>query len=199
MSNVYSIQQTLKFLGVNSIYTANHSEILAADKIILPGVGAYARAVKALREMNLFETLHTAVLEKNIPILGICLGMQLLAKSSDEGGYTTGLGLYNGEIRKFDKDKENIKIPHVGFNLVKKPNESVLYKDMAEYSDFYFTHSYRLIMHEENSNFQGLCHYGEEFIASFEKGHIFGVQFHPEKSQNNGLRLLKNFIEYETC
>lgn len=197
MGNVYSIQQSLKFLGVQSIFTNKNSEILASDKIILPGVGSYFQAMQILNETNLTHVLQEAILEKNIPILGICLGMQLMGKSGDEDGHSMGLGFYNGEIKRFSGN--TVKIPHVGFNLVKKPPCSVLFQGLDEYSDFYFTHSWRMVAPNEEGIFKGICSYSEDFVAAFEKGHIFGVQFHPEKSQNNGLRLLKNFIEYSTC
>lgn len=197
MGNVYSIQHSLKFLGVDSIYTDDSADILSADKIILPGVGSYFRAMEIFHESNLFNVIQDAVLDKHIPILGICLGMQLMGISSDEDGYSKGFGFYKGDVRRFNSG--NIKIPHVGFNLVKKPNTSVLFKEIDSLADFYFTHSFRMLAPEEDVNFKGTCLYGEEFVASFEQGHIFGVQFHPEKSQNNGLRLLKNFIEYQTC
>ena len=123
--------------------------------------------------------------------------MQLMAESGDEDGHSLGLGFYGGEIKRFNNC--SLKIPHVGFNLVKKPHNSVLFQGLSEYSDFYFTHSWRMLAPGEDINFKGTCFYGEDFIAAFEKEHIFGVQFHPEKSQNNGLRLLKNFIEYSKC
>ena len=192
MGNIYSVRNALNYLGVEHEYSDNPDVIKKAEKIILPGVGSYKKAMHNIVSSELDVAIRTAVLS-GIPILGICLGMQLLGKSGTEDGFTLGLGLFDGIVERFD-NSGNIKIPHIGFNEVHKPENSILYKDIQDFSDFYFVHSYRMNSSIENGI--AYCSHGQQFIASFEHGNIFGTQFHPEKSQTNGLTLLKNFIEF---
>lgn len=190
MGNIYSIIGALEYLGINNIkVTSSYKDIKNADKLILPGVGSFKKAIDTLKEKNLDEVIVEEVNIKNKNIMGICLGMQLLCSSSTENGLSKGLELVDAKVEKFDT---NLKIPHVGFNQVKANKDSKLYQNMNDINDFYFTHSFR-VMSEENIN-QSTCDYGEKFIASFEKENIYGVQFHPELSQKNGLTLLKNFM-----
>jgi imidazole glycerol-phosphate synthase subunit HisH len=191
MGNIYSLQSALKFLGCDSICSNKSEDIINADKIILPGVGSFKQAIYNIRKLKIDKSLEVAIKEKKTPILGICLGMQLLGISSTEDDFSIGLNLFQGYVDKFTD--QSIKIPHVGFNNVSYPEESVLYKGINENSDFYFVHSYK--MHSNEINGVAYCSHGENFVASFEKGNVFGTQFHPEKSQTNGLSLLKNFIE----
>jgi glutamine amidotransferase len=193
MGNIKSLVSTLIYLGVEEVALGSEYEILnSADKIILPGVGSFGKAISQIRQKNIDKYLNEIVLEKKKPLLGICLGMQLLGTSSTEDGYNEGLGYVNGHVIKFDNSL--VKVPHVGFNQVKVNNKLKLYNDFNdEPTDFYFTHSYRM-----SSNYdinQCNCNYQDDFIASFENNNITGVQFHPELSQFNGLRLLKNFID----
>ncbi len=197
MGNIYSIQHAIRYLGAEAECTGDFIKIRSAEKIILPGVGSYYRAMEVLSSSGLKDVITSSVKDAGIPILGICLGMQLLGNSSDEDGFSEGLGFFREDVRVFSFSEPKIKIPHVGFNSVKKPERTVLFRDLPEHSDFYFTHSHRMTEQNETRASNGICCYGNEpFIASFEKKHVFGVQFHPEKSQNHGLRLLKNFIEY---
>ena len=191
IGNIYSLQSALKFLGYESIYSNNHNEIVNSDKIILPGVGSFKNAMDNIKDLKLDLSLEVAVKDKNNPILGICLGMQLLGLSSTDDGFSMGLNFFPGTVDKF-KDT-SYKVPHVGFNNVYFPGESVLYKEINENADFYFVHSYKM---QTNQN-HGIayCSHGDKFVASFELGNVYGTQFHPEKSQTNGLFLLKNFIE----
>jgi glutamine amidotransferase len=192
MGNIRSISTTLIHLGIDEVVLSQDYEVLKnADKLILPGVGAFGKAMMQIREKNIDSYLKELVIENKKPILGICLGMQLMGNSSNEDGDNLGLGFVNAEVRKFKT--ENIKIPHVGFNQIEISNNSKLYNGITQGSDFYFTHSYRM-MSESFIN-QSMCNYGELFVASFEHENIAGVQFHPELSQKNGLRLLKNFID----
>ena len=190
MGNIYSLQSALKFLGYDSIYSNKSEDILNADKIILPGVGSFKIAMDNITRLKIDRSIKIAVKENNTPILGICLGMQLLGVSSNEDGFSYGLNLFEGEVTKFID--QSVKIPHVGFNNVSYPVNSTLYKDIQMNSDFYFVHSYKM----KTNKLKGIGYtsYGENFVASFEQGNIFGTQFHPEKSQTNGLLLLKNFI-----
>ena len=191
MGNVYSLQSALKFLEFDSICTSNHEEITNADKIILPGVGSFKEAIDNIKRLNLIPVLKTAVIENKTPILGICLGMQLLGSSSTEDKFSKGLGFFPGIVEKFNNN--SLKIPHVGFNNVLPANNSKLYSDFNKNLDFYFVHSYRMLTEVKNG--VAYCNYGEDFVASFEYQNIFGTQFHPEKSQTNGLKLIKNFLK----
>jgi len=194
MGNIKSLENALDFLGCESCVTNQAQTILNADKIILPGVGAFDVAMKNLQKYNIMDSLNKAVFEKNIPILGICLGMQILVTVGEENGPTDGLGWINGTVKRFSIGDSKIRIPHIGFNSVdfedKSPN---LFEGLTKGSDFYFVHSYHMIC-ENNSDVSSWTQYGEKFVSSVQKGNIFGTQFHPEKSQSNGLKLLKNFI-----
>jgi len=191
MGNIKSITSTLKFLGVEEVLvTNNFDELKNAEKIILPGVGSFAKAMSKINEYKIDKILcELAVINKK-PLLGICLGMQLLCNSSTEDGINKGLAFINADVTKFEENK--LKIPHVGFNQVIKNSDSTLFKDINDNADFYFTHSYK-VSSRENIN-QSICNYGQNFIASFEVENIYATQFHPELSQNNGLQLLKNFL-----
>ena len=191
MGNIKSIYSTLKFLGVEDVLlSSKHNEISLADKIILPGVGSFAKAMENIKNRNIDKILIEQIGIKKKPILGICLGMQLLGMSSNEDELTEGLGYIDAKVTRFDEG--NIKIPHVGFNQVLPNHKSILYKNIGETPDFYFTHSYRMFSDIEIN--QSMCNYGKSFIASFEFENIYGVQFHPELRQNNGLVLLQNFL-----
>ncbi len=193
MGNIRSIVSSLKFLGVEDILlTSSPLELQSADKLILPGVGSFGRAINKIREMELDRILTTLVLDDKQPILGICLGMQLMGKYSHEDGENAGLNFIDRGIERFED--ENLQIPHVGFNQVTPYEHSRLFDGLVGHPDFYFTHSYRMVANSFGENYS-TCHYGSTFVASFEKENIAGVQFHPELSQTNGLRLLRNFIE----
>jgi len=190
MGNIYSVQSALKFLGCDSICTSNKEEIINADKIILPGVGSFKQAIENIEKLNLIPVLKKAVIENKTPILGICLGMQLLGFSSTEETISKGLGFFPGVVEKFKNN--SLKIPHVGFNNITPPHNSILYSNFNNNLDFYFVHSYR--MSTDIKKGVAFCNYGEDFVASFEYQNIFGTQFHPEKSQTNGLNLIQNFL-----
>jgi len=193
MGNIRSIVSTLQYLGVQDVVLSSDFEILnSADKIILPGVGSFGKAITQIRHRNIDNYLNEIVLENKKPILGICLGMQLLGNSSTEDGNNKGLGYINGYVVKFDNSF--VKVPHVGFNQVKVNNKLKLYNGFNDIpTDFYFTHSFRMKSDVEIN--QCYCNYQEDFVASFERDNIAGIQFHPELSQTNGLKLLKNFID----
>lgn len=192
MGNIKSITSTLKYLGVTDVcLSSNYETLKSADKIILPGVGSFGKAMKQIKEKKINIFLQELINLKNIPLLGICLGMQLLGMSSTEDGENKGLEFIDGNVIKFDNNL--IKVPHVGFNQVEANHKSKLFKGLPKQPDFYFTHSYRMIS-LTNIN-QSICTYGSEFVAGFEVRNIAGVQFHPELSQRNGLILLKNFID----
>ena len=193
MGNIRSIVSTLKYLGVEEIVVSYEYEILnSADKIILPGVGSFGKAIAQIKQKNIDKYLNEIVLENKKPLLGICLGMQLLGTTSTEDGTNKGLGYVNGHVVKFDNSL--VKVPHVGFNQVKVNNKLKLYHGFNdEPTDFYFTHSYRMSSNVDID--QCYCNYQDDFVASFEKDNIAGAQFHPELSQTNGLKFMKNFID----
>jgi imidazole glycerol-phosphate synthase subunit HisH len=192
MGNIFSLSSALKFIGDHEILLANNRDILsAADKIILPGVGNFAMAASRIHELGLSGVLNDVVIKDKKPILGVCLGMQLLGLSSTESGYNKGLGFIDGICERFLV--KGLKVPHVGCNQVQADTRSKLFQGLGENPDFYFTHNYRMTCCTDIG--QSMCDYGSDFVASFESGNIAGVQFHPELSQRNGLKLLKNFIE----
>lgn len=192
MGNIRSIIGALKYIGVTDIAVTDDAvQLKQADKLILPGVGAFGAAIARIRERRLDDVLGQLVKKDKKPILGICLGMQLMASSSDENGYNAGLGFVEGDVRKFAN--MGLRVPHVGFNQVAVKPGLKLYQGFGMHSDFYFTHSYR--MKSDGSINQCLCTYGEDFVASYEVGNVAGVQFHPELSQYNGLSLLNNFFK----
>ena len=192
MGNIKSIKSALKYLNVEEIVLSNKfNDIKSADKLILPGVGSFSKAMKNIKQLNLDKILYQVVVKERKPILGICLGMQLMSQSSEEGGFSDGLKFIDSNVKKFNL--KNLKVPHVGFNQVEFHKDYKLYKGLDNLSDFYFTHSYQM-QSDQNIN-QSLCEYGDKFIVSYEVENITGVQFHPELSQTNGLKLLENFIK----
>lgn len=196
MCNLWSISSALQYLGFNAVISNDPSEILNTDALILPGVGSFRKAMSALKENNLDRAIVDAVKTKGSKILGICLGMQLLGADSTEDGFTSGLGLIPNGVDKFStQNKGTYKIPHVGFNLVHSHPEAHLFKGLPQAADFYFVHSYRMSP-DGLSGLSTTCNYGDIFLASYEQENIFATQFHPEKSQTNGLLLLQNFLTH---
>jgi len=192
MGNIRSIVGAIKHLGYNNVNVSDEEyELKNANRLILPGVGNFSQAMKSIKLKRLDEMLSEIVMVDKKPILGICLGMQLLSESSTENGFNEGLGFVDGKVEKFTK--KNIKVPHVGYNQINIEQNSRLYHGINQNPDYYFTHSYRL--QSDSDIGQSMCSYSEEFVASFESGNISGTQFHPELSQNNGIKLLKNFVE----
>lgn len=192
MGNIASLIGALKYCGYRDITVSNNfNELSNAEKLILPGVGNFAEAASQIKKLDLKSKINDLIFDQNKSLLGICLGMQLLCKSSTEGGLSDGLGLVPAEVDMMPNEK--LKIPHMGFNQVQVNEKSKLYKGLDHNLDFYFVHSFSV--RSASDICQSTCCYGDSFIASFELGSIAGVQFHPEISQTNGLRLIKNFIE----
>lgn len=194
MGNLWSVTSALDYLGASPKISSLPSDIIAADSLILPGVGSFGAAMAALAESGVKEALMEAVHIRKRKILGICLGMQLFASESNEGGVTPGLNFMPSNVSRFDAIEDQIKVPHIGFNTVTYSPSSVLFRGLVNPADFYFVHSYRILPTSLPGQV-ATCMYGQEFMAAYEYENIFATQFHPEKSQTNGLRLLKNFLD----
>ena len=194
LGNLGSIQNMLKKVGFNnSIITNKASEIENADKIILPGVGAFDAGMEKINQSGLLQSLNKAVLEDKKPTLGICLGMQLLTKGSEEG-VLPGLGWIDAYTHRFQFGEENagLKVPHMGWNEVSVSKEHSLVKDLSIPARFYFVHSYYVKCQNKQDELLA-CHYGIDFTCAVQFENIMGVQFHAEKSHKFGMQLLKNF------
>ena len=190
--NLKSVEKALQYLGEECIVTRDKEKLLKADKIILPGVGDFGDAMEKLHKFELVDVIHKLVKE-NKPFLGICLGLQLMFESSEEGPGVKGLGLLPGKIVKFP-EKEGFKIPHMGWNSIDVKEGSRLFKGVSNNSYVYFVHSYYLQAENEN-DVAATTEYITHVHASVEHDNIFACQFHPEKSGDVGLRILKNFCE----
>lgn len=194
MGNTNSVKKQVENTTKSVIISRNKEDILAAEKIILPGVGHFKTAMHNLNSFGLIETLNKVVLEDKKPILGICLGMQLMTDRSEEGE-TNGLGWVEGEIKRFNfQNKTKFKSPHMGWNQLQHHKKSKILKDLSEEDEYYFVHSYYFDSRNEKDV---LCStkYEIEFTCAFEKDNIVGVQFHPEKSHLAGTKMIKNFIQ----
>lgn len=194
MGNLGSIHNMLTRLGIDSEIISDLDQIRAADKLILPGVGAFDNAITNLQKRGMISVLNEMVLEEKKKILGICLGMQLLSKRSEEG-MLEGLGWIDAETIRFKFSKEqNLQIPHMGWNTVTIEQDSCLFKDMYDEPRFYFVHSYHVKCHSRETVLT-TTRYGTDFTSGVIKENIYGLQFHPEKSHKFGMRVLRNFAE----
>jgi glutamine amidotransferase len=191
VGNLASVNKAFSFIGVESAITSDPAEILAAGKVVLPGVGAFADAMNSLEKTNMISVIEKVV-EKGTPLLGICLGMQLLFDYSTEGGdRVPGLGLLKGSVTQFPSDM-GLKVPHMGWNSLSIKQGEGIFKGIRENSYVYFVHSYYLTA-ADSSHVAATCNYGITFDAAVAKGSIMGTQFHPEKSGDVGLDILRNF------
>ena len=194
MGNTWSVISAIKYLGLNCELSNNIETISNAEYIILPGVGSFKKGINNLKNLGLFTLLKNKKFLKNKKILGICLGFQLLGISSTEEGHENGLDLIPLAVDKFKFNQTDLKVPHIGFNSVNFHHQDELFLGLKNEADFYFVHSYRF-RYDSIDGFKAYCHYGEKFLAAYHKNNIYGTQFHPEKSQTNGLIFLKNFFE----
>lgn len=189
--NIKSVEKALQYLGEETCVTRDPEEILAAEKVILPGVGAFGDAMQKLHQYGLVEVIKKVV-NRRKPLLGICLGLQLLFESSEESLGVEGLGILKGKIVRFPEDA-GVKIPHVGWNSLQYPNSGKLFVNVPENAFVYFVHSYYLKA-EDPQIVTASAWYGTPIHASVEKDQVFACQFHPEKSSETGLQILKNFV-----
>ena len=188
--NIKSVEKAFQYIGEDTVVSRDKDVILSADKVVLPGVGSFGDAMEKLRDYDLIDTINKVV-ENNTPFLGICLGLQLLFESSDETPGVEGLGILKGEILRIP-DQEGLKIPHMGWNSLKFQNNGRLFKGIEEQSYVYFVHSYYLEAEDEQI-VKASTDYVTHIHASVESGNVFACQFHPEKSGDVGLQILKNF------
>jgi glutamine amidotransferase len=192
MGNRRSVQKAIEHVGADALITSDHDELRAADGIVLPGVGAFPRAIANLRELRLHELIAEQVRAQR-PLLGICLGMQLLFERSEEITVTAGLGLIAGTVTWLDTG--GLRVPHIGWNEVRFERSSPLTEGLPQQGcPFYHVHSLA-VRPRHDGDVVGTCEYGERFATIISHGSVHGVQFHPEKSSTHGLRLLANFVE----
>lgn len=190
--NIRSVEKAVISLGYKAVLTRDADTILAADHVILPGVGAFGDAMDKLTSYRLVDVVRT-VADRGIPFLGICLGLQLMFENSEEAPGVEGLGLLKGSILRIP-EKDGLKIPHIGWNSLRYPSIGKLFADIQEESYVYFVHSYYL-QAQEPEIVKAVTEYGVEIHASVEKDNLFACQFHPEKSSDVGMKILQNFLE----
>ena len=195
MGNLLSVYNAFDNFGVEVVFCKTPAELETVDKIIIPGVGAFKDCINKLKSENFIGTLNEQVLEKQKPTLGICLGMQIMAKKSFEGGEYEGLGWFDAEVIKLHPETANFKIPNIGWDEVQYRNGFPLFKDISQNSDFYFVHSYYMKC-ASKSDIVANYNYSYDVTAAISKANIFATQFHPEKSQDNGLKVIENFINW---
>ena len=191
IGNLRSVKKAFEAVGANIIQTSDPVEILNADKVVLPGVGAFQDGLSGLQKRNLIPTLNE-IRRRKTPFIGICLGMQLLFTRSSEMGNSRGLGFIAGDVREFSN--KELKIPQTGWNQIKPVNKSRLLVGIKDQSYVYFNHGYYCDPLESEDTI-AQTEYGKSYASAVQKGSIYGVQFHPEKSQKIGLTILKNFVE----
>ena len=189
--NIKSVEKAIQYLGEEAVVTRDRETILSADGVILPGVGAFGDAMGKLHAYGLVDVIHECV-KREIPFLGICLGLQLLFERSDESPEATGLGVLEGEIVRLPAES-GLKIPHIGWNNLKFPKKGRLFEGVPEDSYVYFVHSFYLKA-KDPGIVTATTEYGAAIHASVEKGNVFACQYHPEKSSKVGLKMLENFI-----
>jgi len=194
LGNLASVAGAVTKLGFQAEVTADATRLAAADKLILPGVGAFGDGMKKLHERKLVAPLTDLVLAGKKPVLGICLGFQLMAASSEEFGEHEGLGWVDAQVVRLAPEDQSMRVPHVGWNELHQIGDCILFDDVPSDALFYYVHSFRLAPANDNI-VTGECDYGGRFTSAIQQGSVFGTQFHPEKSQRHGLTVLQNFLE----
>ncbi len=198
IGNLQSVQRSFQRIGAAAMISSKHEDLMSAERIVLPGVGSFAEGMDHLKRFGLLPVLNQKVLEQGTPFLGICLGFQMLTKGSEEGD-TEGLGWIDAETKHFhfDGPGSQYRVPHMGWNDLSAKRENPLLNGLSDASCFYFAHSYYVTC-DDQSAILATTQYGREFVTVIQKGNIFGTQFHPEKSQANGLAVLRNFVEFHS-
>jgi imidazole glycerol-phosphate synthase subunit HisH len=192
LGNLGSVENMFRRIGADAKISSNADDILAADKLILPGVGSFDNGMSKINALGFTELLHEKVIQRKTPILGICLGMQLMTQSSEEGKMD-GLGWFDAETLHFDfEDSSSFKVPHMGWNEISPYKKSVLLQSLPEPSKFYFVHSY-YVKANKKEDILATCKHNIEFTCALERENIFATQFHPEKSHKYGIKLFENF------
>lgn len=198
MGNLGSVRRALHDLGAEAFIAEHPAALFEANRIVLPGVGAFGEGMARLRAGEWEPALRRLVGNEGKPMLGICLGMQMLASVGEEGGANEGLGLIEGRVRRLDALGCDLRLPHVGWNDVQFPTEDLLFAQIPARSDFYFVHSFALDV-ARPQDVIATTDYGVPVVAAVRSAHVFGTQFHPEKSSKAGRQLLRNFLEYAPC
>jgi imidazole glycerol-phosphate synthase subunit HisH len=193
MGNIASVEKSFKKVGANIVISNKEMDIKNASHIILPGVGTFGDGMKNLKKLGLINVLRKKIKKEKTPFLGICLGMQLLGEIGHEFGKDDGLGLIKGAVVKLNTGK--LRLPHIGWNDIKIVKKNILFQNIPD-NNFYFVHSFHLKC-PQKSIISSTCTYGEKFVASIQDKNIFATQFHPEKSQLGGLKVLENFLSYK--
>jgi imidazole glycerol-phosphate synthase subunit HisH len=195
LGNIASIERMLQKVGSRSILVKKPDDLRGIEKVILPGVGHFDEGMKQLQKTGFAQALVELISDKNVQVMGICLGMQMLCRSSEEGS-VDGLGLIDADVKKFRFPlKLKLKVPHMGWNVVSSTRPNHLLPVSTEEQRFYFVHSYRVVP-DDSEIMIGTADYGGEFCAAFQQGNVFGVQFHPEKSHRFGMELMQRFVEF---
>ncbi len=195
MGNLRSVANALEFVGVEVRLARRPQELADAAALVLPGVGAFGAGMEHIRGFGLLEPLLRLAGEEGRPLLGICLGMQLLADGSEEYGSHRGLGLIPGRVKRLAPADPACKVPHIGWNDLEVVRPDPLFRGIAEMPDYYFVHSWHFVP-EREADAAAYCDHGQRFVAAVASGPVTGVQFHPEKSQRDGIALLRNFCEF---
>lgn len=194
MGNIWSVLNALRYLEYDASVSEDPDRIAKAEMLVLPGVGSFRKAMVTLQNSGLDQAILEAVQNRGSKILGICLGMQLMGSRGSEDGDMPGLGLIPNPVDRFTpQEAGSNKIPHIGFDVVRSASDALLFRGLPPEADFYFVHSYRMLP-KGLSGKAATCNYGVEFLAAYEHDNVFATQFHPEKSQSNGLMLLNNFL-----
>ena len=193
LGNPKSIKNMLSYLGIDAVISDDLNTLKSADRLILPGVGHFAHGMNQLNDLGFTDVIKEHALTQQKPILGICLGMQLMTNFSEEGD-ADGLGLIDAQTKKFQLQDKSLKIPHMGWNEVSWQKESPILNSLSEKPRYYFVHSYFVECNNQN-DVLGTTHYGQDFVSAFQHDNIIGMQFHPEKSHQFGMELLKNFTK----
>lgn len=196
MGNLHSVQSAFEAAGVDVTLARRPEDLETAERIVLPGVGAFAECLGSLHASGLVAALGEQVMVRRKPFLGICVGLQVLATTGEEGGTTAGLGWLPGVVRRLDVGEAGLKVPHVGWNEVAPSGEVAMFAGLRPAPTFYFVHSYHLVP-DDPSMIAATADYGSPITAAVQHRNIFATQFHPEKSQQNGLRLLENFLGWQ--